>query len=100
MHEAPQLVAPLPACSSLPGIASLVYVSSSGPVGKCYEDEVVYRWQATWWPLVAERKTGSISEQTGLANGQRGWKRQPAGGFNGLGTSRCNNHFLSLLIWV
>ena len=34
--------------------------------------------------------TGVISEQIGITLGQRGWKRQPGGGFNGEGISPLN----------
>ncbi len=44
-----------------------------------------YKWQATWWPASLTCNTGSTSEQTGMAAGQRGWKRQPDGRARALG---------------
>ena len=44
------------------------------------------RWQATFLPS-ASRRSGSIVRQSGIAYGQRVWKRQPEGGSIGLGTS-------------
>src|SRR2546426_4325764 len=46
-----------------------------------------YRWQATW-PLPSRGcSVGSTSEQIGIADGQRGWKRHPDGRLRALGTS-------------
>ena len=47
-----------------------------------------YRWQATSRSCIGT-SAGSCWPQTGIACGQRGWKRQPDGGFSGLGTSPC-----------
>src|SRR4030042_6210894 len=47
------------------------------------------RQQATMWSLLTSRKGGSSMPHISMATGQRGWKRQPPGGFNGLGTSPC-----------
>ena len=44
------------------------------------------RWQATRRPSTSA-SFGSSRAQRAMACGQRGWKRQPDGGFSGLGTS-------------
>jgi len=43
--------------------------------------------QATSWPSLITLKGGTAWEHSGTAMKQRGWKGQPGGGFNGLGTS-------------
>src|SRR6266496_2460746 len=43
--------------------------------------------QATQWSGRSSLNCGSSCEQISIATGQRGWKRQPFGGFKGLGTS-------------
>ena len=46
------------------------------------------RWQAAWWPGRTSTSGGSTtSHLPAIATGQRGWKRQPAGGSVGLGGS-------------
>ena len=45
------------------------------------------KWQATRWPSPFGSSGGSTSAQIGCAIGQRVRKRQPLGGFIGLGTS-------------
>ena len=44
--------------------------------------------QATWWPGDTSCNVGTTSRQAGIANGQRGWKWHPDGGFAELGTYR------------
>ena len=39
------------------------------------------------WPGAISRSLGFSSAQRGMACGQRGWKWQPEGGFNGDGIS-------------
>ena len=46
--------------------------------------------QATLCSGLSSRNSGSSLEHWSVAIGQRGWNRQPNGGFNGLGTSPCN----------
>ena len=45
-------------------------------------------WQAIFTPAKS-RNCGRVDLHRSLACGQRGWKVQPVGGFNGLGTSPC-----------
>src|SRR5215212_5597939 len=45
------------------------------------------RMQATVWWGETSRRSGSMREQSGMASGQRVWKRQPEGGLMGVGTS-------------
>ncbi len=44
-------------------------------------------WQATQWPGATSRHSGTFSAQIFSASQQRVRKRQPEGGFAGLGTS-------------
>lgn len=44
-------------------------------------------WQRTLQPVPTVFHSGSVSEQTACARGQRGWNRQPDGGFSGDGSS-------------
>jgi hypothetical protein len=37
------------------------------------------------WPPLSWKTGGACSEQRGMASGQRGWNRQPAGGVMRLG---------------
>src|SRR3989441_10405906 len=46
-----------------------------------------YRWQATSPCPSRGCSVGSTSEQIGIADGQRGWKRHPDGRLRALGTS-------------
>ena len=49
------------------------------------------KWQATRWPGPISRSSGrSVSQRVSWRNGQRVWKRQPAGGFAGDGRSPCS----------
>ena len=54
----------------------------------------VARRQAAAWFGASRRSSGSVSEQTSAAMGQRVWKWQPDGGLMGLGTSPCRIIFL------
>jgi hypothetical protein len=45
--------------------------------------------QADWWLVLIGFKVGSICVQSRIFMGQRGWKRQPEGRWNGLGVSPC-----------
>src|SRR5512143_3913828 len=46
------------------------------------------KWHAAQCPGFISRNSGSsIAQISNCAMGQRVWKRQPEGGFNGLGTS-------------
>src|SRR3972149_7048957 len=45
------------------------------------------RWQATSRPSASFRRGGSSTRHRSTAMGHRVWKRQPAGGFIGVGTS-------------
>ena len=49
------------------------------------------KWQAARVPLPLSSSTGSWSEQSSCALGQRVWKRQALGGLAGLGTSPLSN---------
>ena len=44
-------------------------------------------WQATWWPGLMERNSGSATRQSSVASGQRVWNRQPDGMLLGFGRS-------------
>ena len=41
---------------------------------------VAYSQQAAHWPSARSKRGGSSVRQRSIAFGQRGWKRQPAGG--------------------
>src|SRR5262249_4232220 len=81
-----------PACAQAPGVADGKVTVEPDDV----EDRDGPRhatasasgwWQRIRWPGPASERGGARMRQMSLARTQRGWKRQPDGGWKGLGTS-------------